>query len=316
MLPSFDCPFLKVLNGRSRYLVADGASGQCATVDACWDCAGIKRVADELGLTIVAAWYTHKHFDHGGGAVPERMTGGAKVTLEGAQNMAALGAEVVVGSADAVELQQQCGLASLTPVEEGTQLTLGGLSCTVLSTPGHTPGSVCFQVGDCLFTGDTLFVGSCGRVDLPGSNPEHMHASLQRLAALPDDLTVLPGHDYGPSPSNKIGGEKATNMMIREAMMHATPAGFAASLRNLSAPKLLYTAADAKRRLRKGPTGTAVQAVTIACCSIYAGAGDVAGSRDGKDDTDDETSAFARFYCADLRLAALQPGTKATPPSL
>jgi glyoxylase-like metal-dependent hydrolase (beta-lactamase superfamily II) len=97
------------------YLVADGASGQCAT---CWDRAGVKRAADELGaLTIVAAWYTHKHFDHGGGAVPERMTGGAKVTLEeGAQDMAALGAEVLVGSADAAELQAQCGLAALTPL--------------------------------------------------------------------------------------------------------------------------------------------------------------------------------------------------------
>ena len=104
------------------------------------------------------------------------------------------------------------------------------------------PGSVCFQVGGCLFTGDTLFVGSCGRVDLRGSNPEHMHASLLRLASLPDELTVLPGHDYGPSPSNKIGGEKATNMMMREAMMRASPAEFAASLRNLSAPSLVHTA--------------------------------------------------------------------------
>eukprot|EP01046_Picozoa_sp_COSAG06_P019302 COSAG06_NODE_1371_length_9670_cov_42.650402_3_plen_154_part_00 len=96
------------------YLVADGASGQCAT--ACWDCAGVKRVADELGLTIVAAWYTHTHFNQGGGVVPEWMTGGAKVTLEGAQDMAALGAEVLVGSADAAELQAQCGLAALTPL--------------------------------------------------------------------------------------------------------------------------------------------------------------------------------------------------------
>ena len=135
-------------------------------------------------------------------------------------------------------------------IEDGAELALGGLACTVLSTPGHTPGSVCFQVGGCLFTGDTLFVGSCGRVDLPGSNPEHMHASLRRLASLPDELTVLPGHDYGPSPSNKIGGEKATNMMMREAMMRASPAEFAASLRNLSAPSLVHTAEDARSDVR------------------------------------------------------------------
>lgn len=295
------------------YLVADGASGHCATVDACWDCAGVKRIADELGLTIVAAWYTHKHFDHGGGAVPERMTGGTKVMLEGAQDMAALGVEVFVGSADAVELQQQCGLAGLTSVDEATQLTVGGLSCTVLSTPGHTPGSVCFQVGDCLFTGDTLFIGSCGRVDLPGSNPEHMHASLRKLASLPDELTVLPGHDYGPAPSNTIGGEKVTNMMIREAAMRASPADFAMSLRNLSAPQLVYAATDAKRR-RRGPTGSRVQAVTTACCAVYAGAGGVAGNQE--DENEYTQSTFARFYCTDLRQAALHPGTKVTPPSL
>jgi glyoxylase-like metal-dependent hydrolase (beta-lactamase superfamily II) len=233
------------------------------------------------------------------------------VTLEGAQDMAALGAEVLVGSADAAELQAQCGLAALTPIEDGAELTLGSLACTVLSTPGHTPGSVCFQVGDCLFTGDTLFVGSCGRVDLPGSNPEHMHASLRRLASLLDDLTVLPDHDYGPSPSNKIGGEKATNMMMREAMMRASPAEFA-SLRNLSAPSLVHTAEDARRRRRRrGPTGSSVQAVTAACCAVYAGAGAGAAREEGE-----EGVVFARFYCTDLGRAAPQPGTDTPPPSL
>ena len=194
-------------------------------------------------------------------------------------------------------------------IEDGAQLTLGGLACTVLSTPGHTPGSVCFQVGGCLFTGDTLFVGSCGRVDLPGSNPEHMHASLRRLASLPDELTVLPGHDYGPSPSNKIGGEKATNMMMREAMMRASPAEFAASLRNLSAPSLVHTAEDARRRRhRRGPTGSSVQAVTAACCAVNAGAGAGAAREEG--------AVFARFYCTDLGRAALQPCTDTPPPSL
>jgi glyoxylase-like metal-dependent hydrolase (beta-lactamase superfamily II) len=204
-------------------------------------------------------------------------------------------------------------------IEDGAQLTLGSLACTVLSTPGHTPGSVCFQVGGCLFTGDTLFVGSCGRVDLRGSNPEHMHASLMRLASLPDELTVLPGHDYGPSPSNTIGGEKATNMMMREAMMRASPAEFefAASLRNLSAPSLVHTAEEARRRggeearrrrRRRGPTGSSVQAVTAACCAVNAGAGAGAPREEG--------AVFGRFYCTDLGRAALQPGTDTPWPSL
>ena len=136
-----------------------------------------------------------------------------------------------------------------------------------------------------------------------------MHASLRRLASLPDDLTVLPGHDYGPSPSNKIGGEKATNMMMREAMMRASPAEFAASLRNLSAPSLVHTAEDARRRRRRrGPTGSSVQAVTAACCAVNAGAGAGAPREEG--------AVFARFYCTDLGRAALQPGTNTPPPSL
>ena len=69
-----------------------------------------------------------------------------------------------------------------------------GIPFTVLKTPGHTPGSVCLRTGSLLFSGDTLFAGSCGRTDLPGGDPADMRASLKLLAAIPEDLTVYPGH--------------------------------------------------------------------------------------------------------------------------
>ena len=74
------------------------------------------------------------------------------------------------------------------------RFTAAGIPFTVLKTPGHTPGSVCLRTGSLLFSGDTLFAGSCGRTDLPGGNPADMRASLKLLAAIPENLTVYPGH--------------------------------------------------------------------------------------------------------------------------
>ena len=78
--------------------------------------------------------------------------------------------------------------------DDGDALPLGTLTVEVLHTPGHTGGSVCLQCGDALFTGDTLFAGSIGRLDLPGATPEKMPRSLKRLAALDGDRDVYPGH--------------------------------------------------------------------------------------------------------------------------
>jgi glyoxylase-like metal-dependent hydrolase (beta-lactamase superfamily II) len=87
----------------------------------------------------------------------------------------------------------------------------------VVHTPGHRFDSVCYLVdGTHLLTGDTLFVGECGRVDLPGSDPVAMHRSLtQTLRALPDELIVLPGHDYGATPTSTLGEQKRTNATMQ-----------------------------------------------------------------------------------------------------
>ena len=95
--------------------------------------------------------------------------------------------------------------------EDGNEIPLDSLRFTVLETPGHTPGSVCLRCGDLLFTGDTLFAGSCGRTDFPGGNGAAMRASLRRLAALPGDCTVLPGH----GPATTLARERQFNPYMK-----------------------------------------------------------------------------------------------------
>ena len=105
-------------------------------------------------------------------------------------------------------------------VDNHDTLPVGRLTIRFLHTPGHTPGSQCFLVDDRLISGDTLFIGSCGRIDLPGSDPSEMYYSLtQRLAALPDDTVLLPGHNYGGEAST-IGREKRQNRFMQFASLH------------------------------------------------------------------------------------------------
>jgi len=100
--------------------------------------------------------------------------------------------------------------------EGGDRLSLGEVDIVFLHTPGHTPGSQCFLVRDRLVSGDTLFVKGCGRVDLPGANPEEMYRSLtQRLARLPDNVVLFPGHDYADRPTSTLGEERRSNYYLR-----------------------------------------------------------------------------------------------------
>jgi len=100
-------------------------------------------------------------------------------------------------------------------VEDGEVLMLSEIRIEFLITPGHTPGSVCLIVDDkALITGDTLFIGDCGRTDFPGGSDELMFQTLQRLKALPDELIVYPGHHYGPKPFDTLGNLKMTNITL------------------------------------------------------------------------------------------------------
>ena len=102
-------------------------------------------------------------------------------------------------------------------VDDGDIITVGALSIRVIHTPGHTPDSICLLVGDKLLTGDTLFVGECGRTDLPGGSSKELYSSLfDKLAKLDDNIEVYPGHDYGPRPNSTIGTEKITNYVLKK----------------------------------------------------------------------------------------------------
>ncbi|MBO4675367.1 MAG: MBL fold metallo-hydrolase, partial [Elusimicrobiaceae bacterium] len=98
------------------------------------------------------------------------------------------------------------------------QLQIGPFQVTILVTPGHTAGSVCIQIENNLFTGDTLFPGACGRVDLPTSSPRAMAQSLKRIATLPKDTVVYAGHSYGGRCRSTISEEKLNTPFMRNAL--------------------------------------------------------------------------------------------------
>lgn len=102
-------------------------------------------------------------------------------------------------------------------VSDGSQLKVGNILLSFLLTPGHTPGGICIIVDNkALLTGDTLFIGDCGRTDLPGGNIEKMFTSLhEKIIPLPDELIVYPGHDYGEKPFDTLGNQKQTNKTLK-----------------------------------------------------------------------------------------------------
>ena len=194
------------------YLVGDPATREAAVVDAAWDIDTIVQTAESDGYRITHDLVTHFHPDHLGGAFMGHNVIGA------AELVGRVPARVVIHKAELPFVHRITGLSDsdVTAVEGGDDLLIGNLKVKLLHTPGHTPGSQCFLVGNAVVSGDTLFIGSCGRVDLPGSSPEDMYRSLHDvLAALPDETVLFPGHNYADRPTSTIGEEKRTNMMLR-----------------------------------------------------------------------------------------------------
>jgi hydroxyacylglutathione hydrolase len=197
------------------YLIGDPVARQCVVVDPAWDIDTIVNTAAGDDMTLTGAVVTHTHQDHVGGSLeswgmPGRIPG-VEELLERVR------AKVYVHKAEREFLR---GFGSdLVKVDNHDTLPVGRLTLTFLHTPGHTPGSQCFLVDGRLISGDTLFIGSCGRTDLPGSDPKEMYYSLtQRLAALPDDTVLLPGHNYGGEAST-IGREKRQNPFLQFASL-------------------------------------------------------------------------------------------------
>lgn len=176
-------------------------SGGAAVVDPGWEADKILDEIKKSGLTISHILLTHTHYDH-------------ITALKDVWAVHKVPVYVHASEKDKVEtVDASIEIKELT---DGMTLSVGSLSVEVLHTPGHSPGSVCFVIdGKKMTSGDTLFVGSIGRVDLPGSNPDEMKASLARLKELDDALEVYPGHDYGPTPSSTMKWEKENNPFLK-----------------------------------------------------------------------------------------------------
>jgi hydroxyacylglutathione hydrolase len=194
------------------YLIGDPATRKAAVVDPAWDIDAICDLAAREGYDIDRILITHYHQDHLGGDMMGFHVQGT------AEMLARIAVKVYVNKQEAEGARRVAGLSDsdLVKVDAGDTIKIGNVEVKFLHTPGHTPGSQCFLAAGNLVSGDTLFVGSCGRVDLPGSNPEQMYYSLNHtLKNLDDSTVVYPGHAYAPEPSTTIGEQKRRNMYMR-----------------------------------------------------------------------------------------------------
>ena len=180
------------------YIIHDEKSTSCCVIDPGYEADTILDKLSELGLTLEAILLTHGHFDHVGAVRDIAADTGCQVYL--CADDLCLPTNLTAGKLYYTQTYAEC-----------TRLHLAGLDITVLQTPGHTPGSVCLLIGDSLFSGDTLFAGSCGRTDLPGGSWTDMQNSLKRLSQIEANLWVLPGH----GESTMLASEKKYNPYLR-----------------------------------------------------------------------------------------------------
>lgn len=183
--------------GTNCYVIAD-AQGTAAIIDCDGNTAPLYRYIEENHLQPTHILLTHGHFDHIGAVEEVKAKYGCQVY--------AAKEEMRVLADPSINFSASTGhTISITPdvcVTEGDVITVGDLKFTVLLTPGHTEGSICFMIEDCIFSGDTLFQGSCGRTDFPTGDWQTILQSLKRLRDLPGNYHVYPGH--GPATTLDI----------------------------------------------------------------------------------------------------------------
>ena len=194
------------------YLVGDRETHEAVVIDAAWDIDRLIEEAERDDMKITAGLVTHFHPDHLGGAMMGMEITGA------AELLARLPVKIHLHKSEAPYANRIAGLSSsdLVLTEGGGEILVGDIPIKFLHTPGHTPGSQCFLVDGNLVSGDTLFIGSCGRVDLPGSSPEDLWRSLTgTLKVLPRETVLYPGHNYSAEKTSTIGDERTNNPYMR-----------------------------------------------------------------------------------------------------
>ncbi len=183
---------LKYYGDNFSYIIADETAKEAAVVDPSFNADAITRVLKGLDFRLKYIINTHDHGDHTANNGELKSNCGGKIV---AHKLAKINKDIDVDDDDIIKV--------------------GGIAIKVIYTPGHTRDSICLLVDGKLLSGDTLFVGECGRTDLPGGSPEDMYRSLfNKLMKLDDDVEVYPGHDYGPRPYSTIGLEKKTNYVL------------------------------------------------------------------------------------------------------
>ncbi|MEM2119207.1 MAG: MBL fold metallo-hydrolase [Candidatus Bathyarchaeia archaeon] len=174
------------------YIIADEAKKEAIVVDPSFNVEALLRIIKDHGLRVLYIVNTHSHVDHTAGNEPLKTATGAKLVVH-----------------ESAKAKQDVTVA------DGDILKVGDISVKVLHTPGHSQDSICLLAENKLLTGDTLFVGECGRTDLAGGDAEAMYYSLERLKKFDDKIEVYPGHDYGIKPFSTIGEEKKTNYTLK-----------------------------------------------------------------------------------------------------
>jgi len=183
------------------YIIYDEHDKFGAIIDPSWDLEKIFEFLEKNRISAKFIINTHTHFDH------------------------VLGNDQVAEITKAAIIQhEKSTLKKNRSVREGDIINIGQVELEVLYTPGHSEDSICLIVNnEFIITGDTLFVGNIGRVDLPGSSPDNMYESLSRVAKLDGSLVVYPGHNYGMTPTSTILNERTNNPMLnfksKEAFM-------------------------------------------------------------------------------------------------
>jgi glyoxylase-like metal-dependent hydrolase (beta-lactamase superfamily II) len=189
--------FFRQLRNRGdnfSYVIADEVSREAAVVDPDFNANAIIQLLKNHGLNLKYVINTHNHIDHTAGNEYIRSSLGAKIV---AHRLSKVDKDISVVDGDIIEV--------------------GKISIKVIHTPGHSPDGICLLVDGKMLTGDTLFVGECGRTDLHGGNSEELYHSLfDKLLKLDDDVEVYPGHDYGSKTYSTIGEEKRTNYTLEK----------------------------------------------------------------------------------------------------
>jgi hydroxyacylglutathione hydrolase len=196
------------------YLVGDRETGEALIVDPAYGVRELVQIAGDDGMRVVGALVTHYHPDHVGGSLMGWEIEGVAALL----GLEGVDAPIHVNRLEAHGVRRVTGASESDLVlhDGGDVVTVGEIPITLLHTPGHTPGSQCFLVDGRLVAGDTLFLDGCGRTDLPGGDSDEMYRSLtQRLAVVPDDTILFPGHQYSPDPSASMATTRQRNYVFR-----------------------------------------------------------------------------------------------------